>query len=141
MSSVNSHILSHVGIATNDIDKSVAIYRQLCPELIVHDRITVAEQGVIVCFLDFPVHCSQGRIELLQPLDDSSPLAKFISKRGEGLHHICFACENLAEELKRLSAAGFQLIDERPRQGASGRPIAFVHPKSTGGTLIEFEEE
>ncbi len=141
MSSSTANVLSHVGIATSDIDKSVAIYRQLCPELRVTEKIAVAEQGVIVCFLDFPANSSQGRIELLQPLDDNSSVAKFIAKRGEGLHHVCFTCENLTDKLQALSEAGFQLIDKTPRIGALGKPIAFVHLKSTGGTLIEFEEE
>lgn len=133
-------VLSHVGIATSDIEKSVATYQLLCPELIVNKTITVAEQGVIVCFLDFPPHSSLGRIELLQPLNKTGPMASFLARRGEGLHHICFTCENLTERLKQLVAAGFQLIDERPRTGALGKPVAFVHPKSTGGVLIEFEE-
>ncbi len=136
-----SSVLAHIGIATFDIEKSVALYRQLCPEVVVNETITVGEQGVIVCFLDFPPHSAQGRIELLQPLNETGPIAKFLAKRGEGLHHICFSCENLTEKLKLLAADGFRLIDKTPRIGALGKPVAFVHPQSTGGTLIEFEEE
>jgi len=136
-----SDTLLHVGIVTDDIDRSVKMYRALCPDVRVHEAIEVAEQGARVCFLEFPAHSAFGRIELLQPLTEASPLAKFLAKRGEGLHHVCFGCSNLVDKLAKLKSAGFQLIDETPRIGALGKPIAFVHPKSAGGALIEFEQE
>jgi len=131
----------HIGIVTNDIDASIVMYRQLCPDVVVTETIEVVQQGARVCFLEFPVHSAYGRIELLQPLTDDSPLARSLAKRGEGLHHICFGCDNLVDKLAALKADGFRLIDETPRLGALGKPVAFVHPQSTGGTLIEFEEE
>ena len=76
-------------------------------------------------------------VELLEPTSPDSPIAKFIEKRGEGLHHITLATGNLTDQLKRLKAAGVNLIDEKPRIGAGGAGIAFVHPKSTGGVLLE----
>lgn len=136
-----SDTLLHIGIVTHDIDKSVAMYRQLCPDIVVNETIRVAQQGALVCFLEFPAHNASSKIELLQPLAEDSPLAKFLTKRGEGLHHICFGCDNLADKLAALKSDGFRLIDETPRIGALGKPVAFVHPKSAGGTLIEYEEE
>lgn len=79
-------------------------------------------------------------IELLEPVGDDSTIRKFIDKRGEGLHHLCFEVENIEKILSDMKSKGFALIDEKPRIGASGKRIAFVHPKSTGGVLIELTE-
>lgn len=133
--------LGHIGIAVKDIDTAIAQYQTLAPDLVVSVRTTVVDQGVEVCFLDFPAHSATGRIELLQGLSDESGVAKFIEKRGEGLHHLCFLCEDIESRLRDLAAAGYKLIDKEPRIGALGKKIAFVHPKSTGGTLIELEQE
>jgi methylmalonyl-CoA/ethylmalonyl-CoA epimerase len=133
--------LGHVGIAVKDIDAAIARYRELSPDLIVSFRTVVADQGVEVCFLDFPAHSATGRIELLQSISANSGVAKFIETRGEGLHHLCFTCKNIETRLAELSKLGYTLIDKEPRIGALGKKIAFVHPKSTGGTLIELEEE
>jgi len=79
-------------------------------------------------------------VELLQPAVDDSPIGKFIAKRGPGIHHVCFVVEDLAAALDRCRAAGIRLIDEEPRIGAEGKHIAFLHPSSTGGVLIELTE-
>ena len=133
--------IAHVGIAVGDIDSAIETYRVLCPELIIGPRVAAVEQGVEVCFLDFPSNPVLGRIELITDIPPGHKISDFIAKRGEGLHHVCFTCENLVGKLAELSAAGFRLIDATPRIGALGRPIAFVHPSSTGGVLVEFEEE
>ena len=80
-------------------------------------------------------------IELLEPTDSESPVARFIEKRGEGVHHIAFEVENIEHALTRLKQQGYRLIDEQPRVGAGGVRVAFVHPKSAGGVLIELCEE
>ncbi len=82
----------------------------------------------------------ESRIELLEATADDSPIAGFLSRRGEGLHHICFEVEDLAGELERLKAAGMRLIDQHPRTGAEGRSIAFLHPSGTAGVLIELSQ-
>jgi len=82
----------------------------------------------------------EALVELLEPAQADSPIAKFITKRGPGIHHVCFAVEDLSATLQRCRAAGIRLIDEQPRVGAEGKHIAFLHPSSTGGILIELTE-
>lgn len=133
--------LSHVGIAVRDLDRALETYRLLCPTLTVGERIVVSDQGVEVCFLSLANNSVVTRIELLAPLDSSGPVARFLDKRGEGLHHLCFSCQNLEERIARLRSEGMVFIDNKPRAGADGARIAFIHPSSTAGTLIELEEE
>lgn len=83
----------------------------------------------------------EALVELLEPAIDESPIGKFIAKRGPGIHHVCFVVDDLAATLDRCRAAGIRLIDEQPRLGAEGKQIAFLHPSSTGGVLIELTEE
>lgn len=135
-----SGLLSHVGIAVLNIERAIDTLRKVCPDLVEAERVTVAEQGVEVCFLEFPSQ-QGGRIELLRGLSPDSPISKFIEKRGEGLHHICFGCASVRERLSELREKGFELIDDSPRRGALGKNIAFIHPSSTHGALIELEEE
>ena len=139
-----SWALSHIGIAVKSIDAAIETYRVICPELKVSDRVKVTDQSLEVCFLDFPSHSGMGRIELLADLGDrgnGGVIAKFLEKRGEGLHHTCFSCANIEEKLAELKRHGIELIDKVPRIGALGKKIAFLHPKSTHGALIELEEE
>jgi methylmalonyl-CoA/ethylmalonyl-CoA epimerase len=82
----------------------------------------------------------ESLVELLEPVVDDSPIGKFIAKRGPGIHHVCFEVDDLAAALERCRAAGIRLIDEIPRLGAEGKHIAFLHPSSTGGVLIELTE-
>ena len=93
----------------------------------------VTTQGVRVCFV--------GVIELLEPVDDSGTVARFLDRRGPGMHHIAYRSEHLEQDLERLSQAGFELIDAQPRPGAFGHSVAFVHPRSTQGTLVELVQE
>lgn len=96
----------------------------------------VADQGTRVALL--PV--GDSRLELLESMADDSPIARFIEKRGEGVHHICFLVEDIRQEVKRLKDAGIRLIDDNPRLGADGCLVAFVHPSSTGGVLVELAQ-
>ncbi len=128
--------VSHIGIAVRNLDVSIEFYKKLGLEL---EAIEVVEsQKVRVAFL--PVG-SEVRIELLEPTSDSSPIAKFLEKKGEGIHHLAFATDKLQDRLDQLDKDGFRLIDKTPRDGAHGADIAFLHPKGTGGVLLELCEE
>jgi methylmalonyl-CoA/ethylmalonyl-CoA epimerase len=127
--------LAHIGIAVKSIDDKLKLYHDIMG-LETTDRTRVPEQGVEVCFLKL----DNTRLELLEPLDESANINKFLEKKGEGIHHLCFEVENIEAALASLSENGIKLIDEKPRIGACGELIAFLHPKSTGGVLIELEQ-
>ncbi|MDD3524046.1 MAG: methylmalonyl-CoA epimerase [Candidatus Cloacimonadaceae bacterium] len=127
--------ISHIGIAVKDLDEGIAFYEKL--GLILEGTEEVPSQMVKVAF--FPV--GDTRIELLAPTSEESPIAKFIEKKGEGIQHIAFAVEDLPQALKDTEEDGIRLIDKEPRPGAHGADIAFLHPKSTGGVLIELCKE
>lgn len=127
--------ISHLGIAVKDLNESMKIYKALGLEL--ENIEEVKSQKVKVAF--FPV--GESRIELLEPTTSDSPIQKFIDKKGEGLHHVAYAVENIEEALKSAKDNGFKLIDKEPRLGAHNAKIAFLHPKSTGRVLIELCEE
>ena len=134
-------LISHVGIAVADLEKAIATYTQLTGSAPA-PTVEVADQRVKVAMFAAPsdsVHPG-GRIELVAATSPESPIARFIAKRGEGLHHICIYVENIEARLASLKAAGVKLIDESPRIGADGEKIAFVHPISTGGVLLELQE-
>ena len=128
-------VVDHIGVAVKDLRKALEFWEKTLgiPCVGVEE---VAEQKVRTAFL--PVKDTE--IELLEPTADDSPVAKFIEKKGEGIHHIALRVENLEEALEELKARGVQLIDEKPRYGAGGARIAFVHPKATGGVLLELSE-
>ena len=127
--------ISHIGIAVNDLEAGIAFYEKLGLKLESIEE--VASQKVKVAF--FP--CGDIRIELLAPTAEDSPIAKFIEKKGEGIQHIAFAVDDLPAELKAAENKDIQLIDKEPRLGAHGADIAFLHPKSTMGVLIELCKE
>ncbi len=127
--------ISHIGIAVKDLDAGIAFYQQLGFELEAIEE--VPSQMVKVAF--FP--CGDTRIELLAPTSDESPIAKFIEKKGEGIQHIAFGVDDLPAQLAEAEANGIRLIDKAPRPGAHGAEIAFLHPKSSLGVLIEFCKE
>jgi methylmalonyl-CoA epimerase len=127
--------ISHIGIAVKDLDEGIAFYQKL--GLTLEGTEEVASQMVKVAF--FPV--GDTRIELLAPTSEDSPIARFIEKKGEGIQHIAFAVEDLPQALKETEEDGIRLIDKEPRPGAHGADIAFLHPKSTGGVLIELCKE
>ena len=124
--------IDHVGIAVDDIDGALAIYRDVLGMSLVH-RETVTEQGVDAALLDI----GAGHIELLQPLGPDTAVGKFLAKRGPGLHHVAYRVDDIDQALSALSQAGARLIDERPRTGIRNSKVAFVHPASTGGVLTE----
>jgi methylmalonyl-CoA/ethylmalonyl-CoA epimerase len=124
--------IDHVGVAVEDIDATLAIYRDALGMALVH-RETVSEQGVDAALLDV----GDSHIELLQPLGPDTTVAKFLARRGPGLHHVAYRVASVAETLQTLSAAGVRLIDEHPRTGIRGSQVAFLHPASTGGVLTE----
>ncbi len=127
--------IDHIGIAVKDIEKAVEFYEQMLG-IKCTGREVVEEQKVKVAFL--PVGDSE--IELLESTDDEGPIAKFIEKKGEGIQHIAFRVNDIEKTLEELKEKGVRLIDEKPRYGAGGAKIAFLHPKSTNGVLIEISE-
>ncbi len=126
--------IDHIGIAVKNLAESSKLYEMLG----IHSTGTeeVAEQKVKVSF--FPVGDSE--IELLESTSPEGPIARYIEKNGEGIQHLALRVENLEAALEELKAKGIRLIDEKPRYGAGGAKIAFVHPKSTGGILLELSE-
>ena len=124
--------ISHIGIAVQSIQDAIGRYSALFDVADPH-RETVAEQRVDIA--SFPV--GDAVIELTAATDEASPIAKFIAKRGEGIHHIAFEVEDVAAELARLKEAGVRLINETPTEGAHDMLIAFVHPSSFNGVLVE----
>jgi len=127
--------IDHIGIAVKSIAEARKLYEGILG-LKYEGSETVAEQKVTTAF--FPI--GDTEIELLESTDPDGPIAKFIEKRGEGIQHIAFRVENIEEALEELKKQGIQLIDEKPRIGAGGAKIAFLHPKATGGVLIELCE-
>jgi methylmalonyl-CoA/ethylmalonyl-CoA epimerase len=127
--------IDHIGIAVNNLNEALAVYERALG--LKHERVTVIDsQRVKVAFLQV----GDSRIELLEPLSKESTLAGFLEKRGEGIHHIALRVDGIDDMLKKLQNQGIMLIDEKPRPGAEGGKIAFVHPKSVKGVLLELCE-
>jgi methylmalonyl-CoA/ethylmalonyl-CoA epimerase len=129
-----SHI-EHIGIAVNNLEAAISFYEKVLG-LSCYNIEIVPEQRVRTAF--FMV--GQTKIELLESTDPEGPIGKFIEKKGEGIHHIAFAVQNIEQQLVHLEKSGVKLIDKSPRKGAEGLDIAFLHPKSTKGVLIELCE-
>lgn len=127
--------IDHIGIATGGIAEVANFYREALG-LNIEDIEEVAEQKVRVAML--PI--GESRIELLEPTTSDSPISKFLAKRGPGIHHVAIQVEDIRESLRKMKDEGARLIDEEPRQGAGGCLVAFVHPSSTGGVLVELVE-
>ncbi|HLN81092.1 MAG TPA: methylmalonyl-CoA epimerase [Thermoanaerobaculia bacterium] len=132
--SVLAYRLDHIGIAVASIDESLPIYRAL--GLTETAREAVASQGVVTAFLPL----GDTRLELLEPVGADSPIAKFLAKRGPGIHHVCFAVDDLEKALDDLKTRGFRLVNESPVPGAGGKRVAFLHPSAGNGVLIELSE-
>ncbi len=128
-------VLDHIGVAVSSIDERLAFYRALGLEA--RGREVVEGQKVEVAFLPL----EGTRVELLQPTSADSPIASFLEKRGEGLHHLAVRVEGIESVMARLVAAGAKLLSDRPQAGAHGSKICFVHPRSTGGVLLELCEQ
>src|SRR5918998_73431 len=127
--------VEHIGIATHKIDDALKFWRDALGLRVVETE-EVAEQGVRVAMLPL----GEPRVELLEPTSESSPVAKFLQKRGAGIHHIAVRVDDIRASLARLKEQGARLIDESPRKGAGGCLVAFVHPASAGGVLLELVE-
>jgi len=128
--------LNHIGIATPSIETSIGLYRDLLGATMVHAPFDLPAQGVKVCFIDTP----NTQIELIEPLNESSPIAAFIAKNpAGGQHHVCFEVPDIHSAITDLTAKGARVLGE-PRIGAHGTLIVFVHPKDMGGTLVELME-
>ena len=127
-------VLDHIGVAVETIDSGLAVYEALGIE--VEGVEEVADQKVRVAFL--PV--GDTRIELLEPTDETSPIARHLERRGAGLHHICLRVANIRTAMAQLSEEGYRLLSEEPLRGAHNCLVCFVHPKSAGGVLIELSE-
>lgn len=127
--------IEHIGIAVKNLKEAISFYEDVLG-LECYAIEEVKDQKVKTAFFML----GQTKIELLESTDPEGPVGKFIEKRGEGIHHIAFAVKNLEERLEEAAAKGIQLIDRKPRKGAEGLHIAFLHPKSTFGVLTEFCE-
>jgi methylmalonyl-CoA/ethylmalonyl-CoA epimerase len=125
--------IDHLGIAVHNLDASIEYYEKALG-LHCHGREEVASQKVKTAFFE----AGDVHLELLEPTSDDSPIAKFLEKNGEGIHHIAFRVDNIEGQLKQASDAGVRLIHEVPFEGAANKLVAFLHPKSTQGVLTEF---
>ena len=128
--------IDHIGIAVESIEKSLGFYRDILGLEYVGSE-EVAEQKVRIAFLKI----GESKIELFEPTADDSPIAKFLEKRGSGVHHIAIRVDDIEAALARHLEAGALLIDKEPRIGAHNMRIAFIHPKASGGVLLELCEE
>jgi len=128
--------VEHIGIAVKDIAESDELFRKLFGTA-PYKLEEVRSEGVKTSFFKI----GPNKIELLEATSPDSPIAKFIEKKGEGIHHIAFEVDDIEDELTRLKSEGFQLIHESPKEGADNKLIAFLHPKSTNGVLIELCQE
>ncbi|MBV9065870.1 MAG: methylmalonyl-CoA epimerase [Methylobacteriaceae bacterium] len=129
--------LNHVAIAVRDLDRSTALYRDTLGAR-VSPPLAQPEHGVTVVFVELP----NTKIELLEPLGDNSPIAKFLEKNNDGgMHHVCYEVEDIRAARDRLRAKGARVLgDGEPKIGAHGKPVLFLHPKDFGGTLVELEQ-
>jgi methylmalonyl-CoA epimerase len=127
--------IDHIGIVINDIEQALAVYQEALGLSLaeIQER---PDESVTIAFLP----AGESQIELVQPVSSDSDVAKFLQKRGEGIHHICLEVDNIEEAMADLRDKGLQLIDEVPRAGPQGKRFAFIHPKSAHGVLIELYE-
>ena len=128
--------IEHIGIAVKNLDVSNKVFEALLGEPPYKNEFVESEHVMTSFFKSGP-----NKIELLQGTDQSSPIAKFIEKKGEGIHHIAFAVDDIENEIKRLTNKGFVLINESPKKGADNKLVAFLHPKSTNSVLVELCQE
>ncbi len=128
--------IEHIGIAVKDLEASNLLFSKLFGKPHYKTE-TVESEGVSTSFFDV----GPNKIELLQALNAESPIAKFIDKKGEGVHHIAFAVDDIIAEIERLKLEGFIVLNEMPKKGADNKLVAFLHPKSTNGVLIELCQE
>jgi len=127
--------IDHIAIAVHDIDEAAQFYTDIL-KLELSGVEVVAEQKTKVGFFKI----GESNIELVQPTSEDSPLVKFLETRGPGIHHICLVVDDIEAEVKQLTKRGARMIDEKPRPGAHNTKVAFIHPKSSGGVLIELNQ-
>ena len=127
--------IDHIGVAVEDLDGAIALYEKSFEMTLVH-RETVEDQGVEAVLLDV----GEGHVELLAPLGPDTAVGKFLARKGEGLHHVAYAVEDIDGALVAIAGTGIELIDAKPRVGIRGSRVAFLHPRSTGGVLTEIVE-
>lgn len=128
--------IDHIGVAVKSIEEALPFYTEHL-HLTLEGIEEVPTQGVKVAFLKI----GESKIELLEPLTEDSPIAKFIEKRGEGIHHVALGVDDIDERIKEMKENGIQMINEKAVPGAGGAKVAFIHPKSTSGVLYEFCEK
>lgn len=128
--------IEHLGIAVKDMEASAKLYEALLGKPSYKSE-KVESEGVNTMFFEI----GESKIELLEATNPESPIAKFIEKRGEGIHHIAYDVEDIYKEIERLKKAGFEMIHNSPKEGADNKLIAFLHPKSSGGVLVELCQE
>jgi methylmalonyl-CoA epimerase len=133
---MNERTLDHVGIAVASLDEAIPLWEGLL-EVSASAREVVNSQDVEVAFLE----SGSASIELLAPLRPNSPVAQFLERRGPGIHHLAFRVSDLPAALESMREEGYVLVDEEPREGSHGRRIAFLHPRSLNGVLVEFVED
>ncbi|MGB9683705.1 MAG: methylmalonyl-CoA epimerase [Candidatus Bathyarchaeales archaeon] len=129
--------VDHVGVAVKNLDEAVGVYRDILGFNLVGVHV-LTERKVKVAFLSTG---GETQIELLEPIGSDSPVAKFLENRGEGIHHVAVKVDNIEKALEELKKKGVMLVDEKPKIGVEGKKIAFVHPKSTKGVLLELVME
>ena len=128
--------IEHIGIAVENLEDSINLYEQLL-NTPCYKTETVAGEKVSTAF--FKV--GESKIELLQGSDPESVITKFVAKKGQGIHHIAYEVENIHAEMKRLAALGFELLNPEPKKGADNKLVCFLHPKTSGGVLVELCQE
>ncbi len=128
--------IEHLGIAVNNISESLKVYETLLGSLCYKTE-EVESEGVKTAFLQI----GESKIELLEATNVDSPISKFLAKKGKGIHHIAFETDDIDQEIERLKLEGFELIHQSPKDGADNKRIAFLHPKSTDGILVELCQE
>lgn len=126
--------IAHIGIAVTSIDEARGFYEAMGLEVEVIEE--VPREGVRVALIP----CGDSRIELLEPMDADSPVAKFLERRGPGMHHLCLSSDDVHADDSRLRGAGVRVVRDRPSPGAEGATVQFVHPSSSGGVLVELSE-
>src|ERR1700750_1465042 len=128
--------IEHLGIAVKKLSDSIPLFEQLLSTPCYKTE-SVESENVSTAFFQ----TGDSKIELLEASSENSPIAKFIARKGEGIHHIAFEVENIEAEMKRLAALGFELLNETPKNGADNKLVCFLHPKTTNGVLIELCQE
>ncbi len=128
--------IDHIGIAVRSIEEVERFYVEGL-EIHIEKKTEIPEQGVRVAFM----RIAGIKLELIEPISDSSPISKFLMKKGQGLHHICFQVDNIEKQAEKIKRAGFKIVDNASDVGAEGSKVLFIHPSSSGNVLYEFVEE